>query len=205
MQRKSMNYIERYQTTFSFSAVFFDFITFLLHIIYIIYIFIIYIYIQLYTTNIHFSPMFLRFLQQLCLKRQRGMRLCRAGRRLARPARCVGSGLHLGGCTAGTGATWKFNCLPLKIIPGPKRERIVFQPSIFQGLMLNFGGKTNHPCVKRNHLPSFYHFQVEDSLIFWGVFKKTSLPDSVYTLVKLRWLVGISPFSMGNTSSNGPF
>ena len=97
-----------------------------------------YIYIYYTYTTVHHKYPFLPYVcsipKQLCRKRQRGMRLCRAGRRLARPARCVGSGLHLGGFTAGTGAPWKFNCLPLKIYRAPKGKGSSSKHQIFQGL-----------------------------------------------------------------------
>ena len=126
MQRTSMNYIERYQTTFAFSAVF---------LILSLFCYILYIYT--YTTVHHkypFQPYVCSIPKQLCLKRQRGMRLCRAGRRLARPARCVGSGLHLGGFTAGTGAPWKFNCLPPENHTGPQKGKDRLPTVNFQGL-----------------------------------------------------------------------
>ena len=144
-----------------FSCVFLILSLFLLHIIYIIYIFIIYIYIQLYNHKYPISALcFFDSCSSFVLRGSVVWDSVVQGDVWHDPARCVGSGLHLGGCTAGTGGHLEvLNCLPLKIIPGPKRERIVFQPSIFQGLMFKLsGGKTNHPCVKRNHLPSFLSF-----------------------------------------------
>ena len=35
--------------------------------------------------------------------------------------------------TGHTGPPWKFKSLPPDNIPGPKKERIVFQPSFFRG------------------------------------------------------------------------
>ena len=150
MQRNPWTILKDIKQLVPFSAVF-KFITFLLHIY--IYRYIIYTY-----TTVHhkypFQPYVCSIPKQLCLKRQRGMRLCRAGRRLARPARCVGSGLHLGGWTAGTGATWKFYCLPpWKSYRAPKGKGSSSNRQFFRGYV-KLRGEKNHPCVKRNHLPS---------------------------------------------------